>query len=351
MYDYSKQITAYHDEKINLPEKVREKLRGHRTANQDRIIRNIRDGVSVGKSSFVKQGSYAMLTTIQHPENDYDIDDGLMMKKEELLGERGAEMSALQVRQMVLEAVKDDKFKQEPECLKNCVRVYYQEGHHVDIPCYRTYTNDSGNEVVELASSDWKVSNPKEINRWFGDSVTSFNNTREGRGLQFRRMIRLIKRFARSRASWNMPSGLILTMLVSEKIPNYERDDECFYYLLSNLGPRLSGNLIVENLADSSYPKEQLTKSNEDASMVELRNRIDEALKELRVLHDYDCTKKAARKAWDAVFKTDGFFDDFDRDEDNGGGNGGGKSPVTNVASSKPDKPVDLQGGGRFGIL
>lgn len=351
MYNYNKQITAYHSEKVNLPEKVRDKLRGHRSANQDRIIRNISKGINVTKSSFVKQGSYAMRTTIQHEENDYDIDDGLMMKKEELVGERGAEMSALQVRQMILETVKDDKFSKQPESLKNCVRVFYQEGHHVDIPCYRTYVNDTGNTVIELASSDWKASNPEEINRWFSGRVEHLNSIRDGHGKQLQRMIRLLKRFCRSRASWNMPSGLVLTMLTSEKISNYERDDECFYYLLSGLKSRLAGSLVVTNTADSKYPKEQLTKSNEDAPMIELRNRIDEALKELAVLFEPNCTKKAARKAWDWVFKTDGYFDEYDdNDDDEGNDDGGGKSSTAIVASSAPRKPVDLQGGGRFGF-
>lgn len=350
MYNYNKQIGGYHRDEVNLPDKIREKLRGHRSANQDRIIRNIREGVTVTKSSFVKQGSYAMWTTIQHSANDYDIDDGLIMKRDELVGERGAEMSALQVRQMVLEAVKDDKFNKQPEYLKNCVRVFYQEGHHVDIPCYRTYENDAGKVVVELASSDWKASNPEEINRWFFTRVSDLKNIRDGHGLQFRRMIRLLKRFTRSRESWNMPSGLILTMLVSETIPNYERDDECFYHMLSALKARLAGNLTVQNHADSSYPKEQLTKSAEDTSMLELRNRIGDALDELAVLFESGCTKKAARKAWDWVFKSGGYFDDFDDNDDDGGNDGGGgKSSTANVASSAPTKPVDLQGGGRFG--
>lgn len=350
MYNYNDQVTAYHNQKVNLPEATRAKLRGHRSANQDRIIRNIRDGVTVTKNSFVKQGSYAMWTTIQDVNNDYDIDDGLIMKREELVGDRGAEMSALQVRQMVLDAVEDDKFDRKPECLKNCVRVFYKEGHHVDIPCYRKFEDDSGEERIELASSDWKKSNPEEINRWFSNRVSELKKLRDGHGLQFRRMIRLLKRFCRSRSSWNMPSGLILTMLTSEKMPDYERDDECFYYLLSGLQTRLNGSLVVTNHADSDWPQETLTKTLEDASMREFKQRVGEALDELDVLHDSDCTKKAARKAWDWVFKTNGFFDEFDGDDgDDDDGGGGGKAFAVNIATSEPDKPVDLEGGGRFG--
>jgi hypothetical protein len=314
MFDYNEQIEAYHETNVNLPEAIREKLRGHRKANQDRLMENIREGISVSRSSFVKQGSYAMRTTIQHEENDYDVDDGVVFKKEELVGERDAEMTPLQVRDMVLDAVsKNHPFKTKPERLKNCVRVYYEEGHHVDIPSYRKFTDAAGKEVFEHAGSEWKKSNPKEINEWFEAQVSAWEKRKEGAGNQLRRMIRLLKRFTRSRDSWNMPSGLILTMLVAEKFQAYDRDDECFYYLLQNLKDRLAGNLVVENLADSGFPREKLTKTNEDANMKELRDRVGEALDKLAVLHKSDCTKEQARAAWDWVFQSDGFFEAYDK--------------------------------------
>jgi hypothetical protein len=317
MFDYNEQIEAYHDTKVNLPEEIREKLRGHRKANQDRLMENIRDGISVSRSSFVKQGSYAMRTTIQHEENDYDIDDGVVFKKEELVGERDAEMTPLQVRDMVLDAVsKNHPFKTKPERLKNCVRVFYEEGHHVDIPSYRKSTDAAGNDVVEHAGAEWKKSNPKEINEWFEGQVSAWEKRKEGTGNQLRRMVRLLKRFARSRESWNMPSGLILTMLVGEKFQAFDRDDECFRSLLQNLKYRLAGNLVVENLADSGFPREKLTKTNEDANMKELREKVGEALDKLAVLDKADCTLEQARAAWDWVFQSNGFFEAYDKDHE-----------------------------------
>ena len=57
--------------------------------------------------------------------------------EEDLVGERGAEMTSLQARQMVRDAVDDGKFKQAPEVRSNCVRVLYEAGYHVDLPVYR----------------------------------------------------------------------------------------------------------------------------------------------------------------------------------------------------------------------
>ena len=80
---------------------------------------------------FVKQGSYAMKTMVRDPDNDYDIDDGVYFHKEDLVGPRGAEMTSLQARQMVRDAVDDGRFKRAPEVCSNCVRVFYQG----QIPC------------------------------------------------------------------------------------------------------------------------------------------------------------------------------------------------------------------------
>lgn len=146
-----------------------------------------------------------------------------------------------------------------------------------------------------------------------------------------------------------MPSGLILTMLVDEKMPHYERDDECFFYLLKAINERLiSGDMCVYNRSDDSlFSPEELTKSNDDAVMRTLRERSTEALEKLMVLHEPDCTQKQARKAWDWVFKSDGFFDDEDDGSD--GDDDGLPGDPFNIASSTPKKAVDLRGGGRFG--
>lgn len=352
MYDYNNQIQALHDEKINIGEPIRKMLRAHREANQSRLMRNIREGISLNASSFVKQGSYANRTMVQRSGNDYDIDDGVVFQKEELIGDRGGEMTPLQVRDMVLDALKDEKFNKAPERLKNCVRVYYNEGHHLDVPSYRKFTDSNGNEIVEIASSEWRRSNPTEINTWFESRVSNLNNLRKGRGLQFRRMIRYLKRFGRSRDTWNFPAGLILTMLVSESLPDYERDDECFYYLLKALNSRLQGNKRVFNLADTAFPQEILTKSDADPDLVELSDRVTEALGKLEILHGY-CTKPDARKAWDWVFKSDGFFqsydDDHDGNDDGGSGSGTAANSIRGFTAATPDKPVDPQGGGRYG--
>ncbi len=90
-------------------------MRDRRDANRDRLKKGLKSNNKPAPREFVKQGSYAMKTMVQHPDKDYDIDDGVYFNKEDLVGDRGAEMSGLQARQMVRDALDDGSFKTPPE--------------------------------------------------------------------------------------------------------------------------------------------------------------------------------------------------------------------------------------------
>lgn len=317
MFDYNEQIQAYEADCVNLPQAVKDKLRDHREANRNRLKRNRPENIRLNDDHFIPQGSMAIGTTVQEENNAYDIDDGVWFHKDDLKKKDGTAYTARETQEMVRDALKDPNFNKQPELHNNCVRVFYAEGHHVDVPCYRKLDADTDKERQELAGANgFTASDPTEINRWFLERVETLNKQRAGAGSQLRVMIRLMKRFARSRgADWDMPNGLKLTMLVEECAPSYyERDDEAFYWLLSKLKTRLSVNLEVENRAQTKTPRDKLTKSASDANMVEFRKRVGEALDKLVVLHHSDCTKKQAREAWDWVFQSEGFFDAYDKD-------------------------------------
>ena len=317
MYNYDEQIRAYEADCVNLPQAVKDKLREQREANRNRLKKNRPDHIRLNGDHFIPQGSMAINTTVQEEDNAYDIDDGVWFYAEDLKKKDGTVLTARETQEMVRFALKDPKFDKQPEIHNNCVRVFYAEGHHVDVPAYRKLDADTEDERQELASAKgFAASDPTEINRWFEDRVEALNDERDGAGSQLRVMVRLTKRFARSRGDeWDMPNGLKLTMLVEECYPsNYERDDEAFYWLLARLKRRLALSLEVENRAQTKYPRDKLTKTANDANMVELRKRVGEALDKLAVLHKLDCTKKEAREAWDWVFQSDGFFEAYDKD-------------------------------------
>ena len=94
MFDCAKDILAYHDEKVTLPQAERCTMRARRDANRERLKRGVAKSGNTAPREFVSQGSYGMKTMIQHPESDYDIDDGVYFDWDALVGPRGAPMSA-----------------------------------------------------------------------------------------------------------------------------------------------------------------------------------------------------------------------------------------------------------------
>ena len=160
MFDCADDITAYHNQKVTLPQEDRTAMRDRRNANRDRLKEGLEEKNDPQPFAFHKQGSYAMLTMVQHDDNAYDIDDGVYFNKEDLVGDRGGEMSALDARKMVRDAVDDGSFKTAPEVRENCVRVLYAAGYHVDMPVYRKRIEKKlwglDEEIFEIAGSDWK---------------------------------------------------------------------------------------------------------------------------------------------------------------------------------------------------
>jgi hypothetical protein len=305
MYDCGKEVLGYHDDKVTLPQKERDEMRQRRDTNRTRVKTGLADNNDPKPSEFASQGSYAMKTMTQHSEKDYDIDDGIYFDQDDLKKSDGKAMSALEARQMVRDAVDDGSFKKKPEVRENCVRIYYEAGYHVDIPVYRrVVTKDFlGNETVhyELASTDWKRSDARDVTKWFDDE-----NRRQSpdvtNGRQLRRITREIKKYARSRSSWKgqIACGFMITKLVTECYkPNVGREDTALYDTMKAIRDRLELNLEVKHPVT---PNDTITKSANDAKALFLKEKLSDALSWLSVVFESECTRKQALDAWDKVF-------------------------------------------------
>jgi hypothetical protein len=321
MFDYSDQIDAFHTERVVLPQKLQKLLRAHRQANRDRLVSrlpNCIEGVSIGDKSFRPQGSMAMKTIVQtrFADEEYDIDDGVVIARSKLVDSNGEELSAVFVRQAICEALGDQRFNRQPELMSNCVRVYYanedQEKHHVDIPIYRSWREGEA-EVRELASeSGWIESNPTQVTVWFENEVKARNTEIEQWGTQLRVLVRLVKRFCRSRSEWldALPNGMKLTMLTVECQPSYsERIDVTIRELFERLRKRLTASRVVYNLAHPDRPV--ITRSTDDANLLELHRVVTDACEQLAKL-DVVTDLDDAREIWDWIFQSDDFFEACD---------------------------------------
>lgn len=350
MFDCNDEVRSFHDKKVALPTTEQTEMRGRRDTNRDRLklgLEKADDPKPIGCHS---QGSYAMKTMIQHPDKDYDIDDGVYFKKEKLEGPKGGDMSARNAKEMVRNALHDERFGRAPEVRTNCVRVYYNEGYHIDVPVYRRVKETSifggEKEIFEVASGDWKESDPRAVTKWFEEENESQSPEDEGVD-QFRRVTRYLKSFARSRESWSgrTVSGFIISKLVQECFrPNARREDKALYDTMVSIRDRLNGTLVVMHpILDTP-----LTNGHEDGKAKFFREKLDEAISKLEVLLADDCTSEKAMKAWDKAYSSDFFVgllpEQVDEDADD---SAVGLVTILKEGNS-PDQAVDKQGGGRY---
>jgi hypothetical protein len=303
---------------------------------------------------FCKQGSYAMRTMVQHAENKYDIDDGVYFQKHDLVGAKGAEMSALDARKMVRDAVDDGSFLKPPEVLKNCVRIFYAAGYHVDMPVYRRRIEKDllgrEAEIFELASSEWKRSDARLVTDWFHDENHK-QSPDETNGRQLRRISRLIKKFSQSRSSWEgqIASGFVITKLVTECYKaSAGREDCALRDTMTAIRDRLNVSLVVQH---PTTPGETISKGDDDPKLRFLREKLDEALADLAILDKAECSRTEALKAWDKVFATDYFSNRAVVDTK---GIASAAAIVTSgmlksiASAAGPQSAVRKEGGGRF---
>lgn len=303
MYNCTDDVLAFHDNEVTLPQTDRTAMRDRRDANRKRLVGRLEDTDKSVPEAFIKQGSYAMLTMVQDPDNDYDIDDGVYFNQESLKDNNGDAISPRKIKETICEALKDDRFTKQPKVRKTCVRVYYNEGYHVDLPVYRIRTIDA---QYELADDDgWVVSRAADVEDWFDRENSKSPDTENGR--QFRRIVRIIKKFARSRKDWkdDIASGFTVTKLVSEcYVSDRDREDIALRSTMKAIYNRLCISLEVNHPVT---PLAKLTKGNDDPGCTMLRDKLKIALSDLAILDQGSCSSKQAASAWDSVFNTSYF--------------------------------------------
>jgi cyclic GMP-AMP synthase DncV-like protein len=341
VYDCSAEIRKYHDDRVTLPTPERTSMRRRRDANRDRLRVGLKKDEKPLPYAFHSQGSYRMRTMIQVDDLDYDIDDGVYFYKDALKDSSGADMSPEDARTMVEDALQDDRFNDQPEARDNCVRIYYEAGYHVDMPIYRVSGDDD--EIVELASgSQWRNADARGVTRWFEDENDRLSPKDDGEG-QFRRNVRLNKKFARSRSDWKepMPSGLAITKLCSEIFAaDKEREDRALRQTMTAMRDRLNRDLLIKHPVVEG---ETITNGKADPKAIFLREQLTENLKHLEALDRYDCTREDALKAWGKVFNDSWFEDQIDPDDKTA------TAGPAILSSARSDYPVvDKQGGGRY---
>ncbi len=309
MFDLHKELTTFYHDHVRLKDE-RKELAERRDLNLDRLNDGLAklgedDGTTYGRPlRHNDQGGYAMHTLNKRRNNDYDLDCAIIFRKDDL-------PSSPHGSRKRIEAAFNKtgvKFSNPPLARTNAVTVWYAEGYHLDFAVYREYEDVYGNVIIEHAGAEWKAADPVAMARWFNDRVNELSPSK-GYGAtvaegQMRRVVRWMKAFTKSRDTWSLPGGMIISKLVEESYQSdLDRDDKALYWTMRAIRDRLAVHQEVQN---PIFADQKLTSKVEYRRQVErLKARIDEALTELEVLFASDCTRKQALSAWNWVFQHD----------------------------------------------
>jgi cyclic GMP-AMP synthase DncV-like protein len=311
MFNMDKRLRAFYADEVAIDATVRKQLRDTRVANEVRLENGlVRAGRKKPKRHQI-QGGYAMKTVVQQPEGKYDIDNGAVFSPEALHKGDG-DMTPLEVRAMVCSALQDPKFKRQPEVRKHCVRVYYDDGHWVDVPAYRELTDPYTKETyLELASTSWTRSDPAGVTKWFRDHEAAVSPDAEKSGdPQFRRITAYVKGLPKRRTSWTRwPTGFMVSVLVEECYKSSDRDDVALRNTLVAIRNRLLVSTVIYHPVLRSERLDRGVGTDEDSRCVAMREKLEDLLPKLNVLDRSDCTGADAAKAWDSLYGTTYFND------------------------------------------
>ena len=298
MYDLSSEFNKFYNQEVVLPGEIQTDLFDKGTLNVKRLkeglkIYNEKHRTSYRISETITQGSMAMSTAVQSDSKNFDIDIAIVFRKDNV-GDIGAQA----IKNIVVDALtyKCGQFSAKPEKKTNCVRITYSEGYHIDFAIYRKDKDGIGNTVYYHAGSIWTKRDPNAINSWFKDSV-------KAKGQNLRKVIRLSKMFCKSRDGWDMPGGLIQTVLCEERFQGALRLDECFYNTMCSVRDRLSLNKEVSNPTESTL---SLLQTEAHRNRMEVYcNRLDSYISKLKVLNEVNCTREKAISVWSDFFNHD----------------------------------------------
>jgi hypothetical protein len=304
MYNYNINLNQFYNDKVRLRDEGKALIRGYKTKN----IQRIKDGINKINSEesksypiplFVEQGSIAMSTTNQSEDNTYDIDVAVIFPKSSIFN------NPLEARKFVAKAINKNtaNFSKPAEARTNAVTVWYTKGYHVDFAVYRTF-EEFYQQKYEHASTEWLDRNPKAITEWFLNKVSMLSpngycTTVEKS--QLRKIIRLLKRFCKSRLNWNLPGGFVISILAIECYsPNDSRDDLSFIQTLTNISNRLKYNRIIYNPVNTQI--ELTSKKSLKHQLTRLSEKLDRFISKSEILYQSGCSEENANDFYKWVF-------------------------------------------------
>ena len=264
MADLYKEFGTYH-EKIALSPGKKDSLRKSRDAIRERVRKHFREKLGVKVPKFHGQGSFAMITTVNPLDGEFDIDDGVYLQHPDEADNNNWPTPEI-VHRWLVEAI-DGHTNEKPVDKRTCVRVRYAGQYHVDLPSYASLNGKF--MLAEKGNNGWHHSDSKALTEWFNGYVQTY-------GEQLRRTVRYLKAWTdyQSQSRGKMPSGLILTVLATRNFCPHERDDRALADTIAAISVAVNPIFCVFNPTDTA---EELTSRLSDTQ----KERFQDAISDL----------------------------------------------------------------------
>lgn len=297
MFDLSSEFKRFYRECVVLPETKQAELRASRKKNIKRFKFGLAEYNKLNQTDYeisetLTQGSMAMHTTVQDTNNDYDIDVALVMASKDI-----ADISPLTLRRVVGESwdIKSGNMNIPAEVKTGCVRVRYSKGYHLDFSVFR----ENGRQY-EHAGKEWTERDIRAVTEWY-------NTCNKARGYELGKLVRLSKIFCKSRSQWQMPTGIIQTVLCQECFKPDIRLDKSFLATMFAIQNRLAHNKQVLIPVDGG--RSLIYRVSDLTRVMNWQNRLSENICKVQaVLNAETCTAEQAIKAWGEFFNYPDFW-------------------------------------------
>lgn len=285
MADVTTEFKKFH-EKILLSTAQETSLRRSRDAIRERIRKHFRDVLEADVPKFHQQGSFAMRTTVQPLDGEFDIDDGVYFLH--LDKDKAKWPTPATVHGWLVDAT-DDHTDSPPQDKNSCVRVRFKREYHVDLPSYGEHDNKF---YLAHKTKGWVESDPKALTEWFRKQVKPNE--------QFRRIVRYLKAWAdhQERKLGKMPSGLILSVLAANDFVADDRDDIALSKTVAAIKEKVTPVVYVTNPV---APSEELSARLNADRKKRFTDAIAEFAKTASEAVD-EKSEKAASKKWQEMF-------------------------------------------------
>lgn len=247
------------DSCITLNDSRIESLKTSRKRLRDRIRDDFKENHPDDlKPKFWSQGSFHTGTAInpipyEVEENGqkiklfkYDVDDGIYF-----IGEENDRKSVTTYHNWIYDAV-NGHTNQEPIDKDTCVRTVFSDGHHIDQPIYF----EEEGQIPQLAhkAKSWIDSDPREFSEWFQKKANEYS--------QLKRLVRYFKAWGdyqnQNNAGKIMPTGLVMTIWVTENAEYNDRDDLAMKDTLRKIKDLTDGQIKLSCLRPTVPKNENL---------------------------------------------------------------------------------------------